>query len=77
MQDSILIVDCFDKEHIIKIDSILDFISHQTFKNSPITIIKLKETLENGIHKDYRTYELEESVRLRYSKIYDTLHKED
>ena len=76
MQDSILIIDCFDNRHKIKIDDVLDF---STFSKGvkPITIIKLNETFGNGIHKDFRTYENENALRLRYSKIYDELHKED
>lgn len=76
MVDFIEISDCFGHKVEIKIDSILDFDIY-TKGSKPITIIKLKEKLENGINKDFKTYESGNSIRLRYSKIYDELHKED
>ena len=75
MQDSILIIDCKDVQHIVKINNVRDFRTYQTFKNPPITTVYLKE-LENNL-LDIKTYESENSIRLRYSKIYDVLHKDD
>ena len=74
MQDSILIIDCKDVQHVVKINNIKDFKANQYFKNKPITTVYLKE-LENNL-LDIKTYESENSIRLRYSKIYDELHKE-
>lgn len=74
MIDFIEISDCFGHKIQIKINSILDFDIY-TKGSKPITIIKLKEKLENGNNKDFRTYESEDSVRLKYSKIYDELYK--
>lgn len=76
MQDSILIIDCFDKQHIVKIDNVknIDSFYNNNAKKS-ITIVYLKELHNNLL--DIRTYELEDSFRLRYSKVYDGLHKED
>ena len=75
MQDSISIIDCHEKQHIIKINNIKNFSTYQGFKNPPITTIYLKE-LENNF-LDIKTYESEESVRKRFSKLYDELHKND
>lgn len=75
MQDSILIIDCNNTQHVVKIDNVKNFETYQAFKNPPITTVFLKE-LENNLW-DIKTYELEDSLRLRYSKIYDELHKED
>ena len=74
MQDSILIIDCNDIQHIVKIDNVKDFGTYQAFKNPPITTVYLKK-LENNL-LDIKTYESEDSIRTRYSKIYDELHKE-
>lgn len=74
MQDSILIIDCKDIHHIVRIDNIKDFSTFQSFKNPPITTVYLKELTDNLL--DIKTYESENSVRLRFSKIYDELHKE-
>ena len=75
MQDSILIVDCNDNQHVVKIDNVKDFGTYQSFKNPPITTVYLKE-LENNLW-DIKTYESEDSIRSRFSKLYDELHKED
>lgn len=71
MQDSILIMDCNDIRHTIKIDNIKNFSSNT---QKTITTVHLKE-LENNFW-DIKTYESEDPIRLRYSKLYDTLHKE-
>ena len=75
MQDSILIIDCKDLQHVVKIDNIKSFGTYQAFKNPPITTVYLKE-LENNLW-DIKTYESEDSIRSRFSKLYDELHKED
>jgi len=75
MQDSILIVDCKNVHHVVKIDNIKDFGTYQPFKNASITTVYLKELANNLL--DIKTYESEDSIRLRYSKIYDGLYKED
>lgn len=76
MQDKILIVDCYDEQHIVHVDDILTFDTLRGFNKPPITIVRLKEIAFDNVHKDFKTYESENSIRLRYSKIYDALHKE-
>lgn len=72
MQDTFTVLDCRDVEHSIKIDNVKSFDSN---KDKTITVVYLKE-LENNLW-DIRTYESENSIRFRYSKLYDQLHKED
>ena len=72
MQDYIIVTDCFDTEHTIKINNVKDFDSN---KDKTITSVLLKELVNNL--SDIKTYESEDAIRLRYSKIYDELYKED
>lgn len=75
MQDTISIIDCENVKHTVKINNVKDFSTYQYLKKHPITTVHLKE-LENNL-LNIKTYESEDSIRDRFSMIYDDLHKTD
>ena len=76
MQDCILIVDCQNFQHKVKIDNVKSIESfYNRNEKRSITTVHFKQIDKNLL--DIKTYELADNLRLRFSKLYDESHKND